>query len=314
MNVPSLPKTSLKLHTGSDSDDIPLPTIFTRRLEIIVPTHSAQEARLGAQVARYAIMSGVRLVDVLSSYTAEEARSITDMSMSARDEEGAWYFDGQLGSFVLKVPKERYRTLGIPGKEMDGAYIVKVDLKDRAGKLYSSVKEVLEKWDKKWDVWMVEGGNRTEWPRTSLQYAIKEIKPETVFLEDVLVPTGLPLEDEDEAWVELFEWIGMCTIGTSGSPRIASLNQVNPYISNYSAPEGSKTGSVTRFRWEGPLSHKFVRDTIQAAREGNATGLIAFSISAFDHVPYHSPNSRCKSCAGMFCSGVWALAENIPAA
>jgi hypothetical protein len=59
----------------------------------------------------------------------------------------------------------------------------------------------------------------TEWPRTSLQYAIKEIKPETVFLEDVLVPTGLPLEDEDEAWVELFEWIGMCTIGTSGSPR-----------------------------------------------------------------------------------------------
>jgi hypothetical protein len=116
------------------------------------------------------------------------------------------------------------------------------------------------------------------------------------------------------------------------SGRIASLNQVNPYISNYSAPEGSKTGSVTRFRWEGPLSHKFVRDTIQAARwafsayicailiehsvsrEGNATGLIAFSISAFDHVPYHSPNSRCKSCAGMFCSGVWALAENIPAA
>jgi hypothetical protein len=45
--------------------------------------------------------------------------------------------------------------------------VVKVDLKDRAGKLYSSVKEVLEKWDKKWDVWMVEGGN-SEWERLKL--------------------------------------------------------------------------------------------------------------------------------------------------
>lgn len=49
-------------------------------------------------------------------------------------------------------------------------------------------------------------------------------------------------------------------------PRIASIDQVNPYISNYSAPEGSKTGSVARFRWQGLLSDDFVRKTIQVAR------------------------------------------------
>ncbi|KAF8757768.1 carbohydrate metabolism-related protein [Rhizoctonia solani] len=267
MNVPSLPKMPLKLHTGSDSDDIPLPKMFTRRLDIIIPAHSAQEARLGAQVARYAITSGVRLVDVLSSYTAEEARIYADMTMSAQDEEEAWCIDGQLGMFTLKVPKEVYQSLGITGKDVSGAYIIQVDLKDKTTKLYSHAKDAIEKWDKKWDVWTVEGMNVADRPTTTLEHRVKNTEPEIMTLKDVLVPTGLPSEgDEDEVWAEMFEWIGMCTIGASGSPRISSTNQVNPYISSYSAPEGSKTGSLTRFRWEGPLSHKFVQDTLQVAR------------------------------------------------
>ncbi|KAF8677642.1 Ribonuclease P 40kDa (Rpp40) subunit [Rhizoctonia solani] len=321
MNVPSLPKMPLKLHTGSDSDDIPLPKMFTRRvnpfyyLDIIIPAHSAQEARLGAQVARYAITSGVRLVDVLSSYTAEEARIYADMTMSAQDEEEAWCIDGQLGMFTLKVPKEVYQSLGITGKDVSGAYIIQVDLKDKTTKLYSHAKDAIEKWDKKWDVWTVEGMNVADRPTTTLEHRVKNTEPEIMTLKDVLVPTGLPSEgDEDEVWAEMFEWIGMCTIGASGSPRISSTNQVNPYISSYSAPEGSKTGSLTRFRWEGPLSHKFVQDTLQVAREGNPTELVAFSMSAFDHVPCYASKSRCKACAGVFCSGAWALAENIPAA
>ncbi|KDN47052.1 hypothetical protein RSAG8_03829, partial [Rhizoctonia solani AG-8 WAC10335] len=311
MNVPSLPKRSLKLHTGSEPDHIPLPTIFARRLEVIVPAHSPHEARLGAQVARYAITSGVRLADAISSYTAEKARSKTNMSMSARDEEGAWLIDSQLGLLVMKISKERYQTLGIAGKEANGAYTIQIDLKDKATKLYSRAKDASGGWDKTWDVWSTADEDVSDLPMSKLPHIIKKVEPETVLLKDVLVPSGLPVEeDEDEAWVELFEWVGMCAIGTNGSPRIASVNQINPYISSYSAPEGSNTGSVTRFRWEGPLSDNFIRDTIQVAREGEQTGLVAFSISAFDHVPY-MPRSRCEACAGVFCSGVWALAENL---
>ncbi|CAE6445475.1 unnamed protein product [Rhizoctonia solani] len=354
MNVPSLPKRSLKLHTGSDPDHMPLPTIIARRLEIIVPAHGLHEARLSTQVARYAITSGVRLADVLSSYTAEETRAKTSMSMSARDEEGAWLIDGQLGLLVMKISKERYRTLGIAGKETNGAYVIQVDLKDKTTKLYSRAKDAVEAWCKTWEVWTtgdidlsdsptikfpsradeavtpviqvdlkdkttklysrakdaVEAWGKTwevwttgdidlsDSPTIKSPHTIKKFEPETVLLKDVLVPKGLPLDqDEDESWVELFE--------------IASADQINPYISSYSAPEGSKAGSVTRFRWEGPLSDKFVRDTIQVARQGDQTGLVAFSISAFDYVPLHLLGSRCETCAGVFCSGAWALAENI---
>ncbi|CAE6482594.1 unnamed protein product [Rhizoctonia solani] len=298
MNVPSLPKRPLKLHTGSDPDHMPLPTIIARRLEVIVPAHGPHEARLSTQVARYAITSGVRLADVLSSYTAEETRAKTSMSMSARDEEGAWLIDGQLGLLVMKISKERYRTLGIAGKETNGAYVIQVDLKDKTTKLYSRAKDAVEAWGKTWEVWTTGDIDLSDSPTIKLPHTIKKFEPETVLFKDVLVPTGLPLEqDEDESWVELFE--------------IASADQINPYISSYSAPEGSKAGSVTRFRWEGPLSDKFVRDTIQVARQGDQTGLVAFSISAFDHVPLHLLGSRCETCAGVFCSGAWALAENI---
>ncbi|KAJ1306612.1 hypothetical protein OPQ81_007610 [Rhizoctonia solani] len=284
MNVPSVPKRPLKLHTGSDQDHIPLPMIFARRLEVIVPTHGPHEARLGAQVARHAITSGVRLADVLSAYTAEEAGTETSMSMSAQDEEGAWLIDRQQGLLVMKITKERYRALGIAGKETDGAYTIQVDLKDKTTKLYSRARDALEGWEKTWDVWTTEDANVSERPMTKLPHTIKKVEPETILLKDVLVPTRLPLEDdEDESWAELFEWVGMCTIGKRGSPRIATVNQINPYISGYLAPEGSKTGSVTRFRWEGPLSHKFIRDTVRMAREGAETGLVAFSISAFNH-------------------------------
>ncbi|KAL5633400.1 hypothetical protein ACGC1H_003781 [Rhizoctonia solani] len=229
--------------------------------------------------------------------------------MSVRDEEGAWFIDTQLGVLVMKISKERYQTLGIAGKELNGAYTVQVDLKDKTTKLYSRTKNALEGWDKTWDVWTTEVSDR---PKSTLPHIIKKIEPETVLLKDVLVPPGLPLEeDEDEAWIELFEWVGMCTIGTNGSPRIASVDQINPYMSSYSAPDGSNASSVTRFRWEGLLSDKFIRDTIQVAREGDQTGLVAFSMSTFDHVPSHLPRSRCESCAGVFFSGVWALAENI---
>ncbi|CAE7092460.1 unnamed protein product [Rhizoctonia solani] len=220
MNVPSLPKKSLKLHTGSEPDHIPLPTIFTRRLEVIVPAHSPHEARLGAQVARYAITSGVRLADVLSSYTAEETRTKTSTSLSARDEEGAWLIDGQLGIFLMKIPKEIYQTLGISGKETDGAYTIQVDLKDKTTKQYSRAKDALAGWSKVWEVWTIDDKDVTDPPMLKLPHIIKKVEPETVLLKDVLVPSGLPLvEDEDEAWIELFEWVGMCTIGANGSPR-----------------------------------------------------------------------------------------------
>jgi hypothetical protein len=55
---------------------------------------------------------------------------------------------------------------------------------------------------------------------TSATGISKNVEPERVALRDVFVPTGLPSEeDEDELWAELFEWVGMCTIGTCSSPR-----------------------------------------------------------------------------------------------
>ncbi|CAE6456017.1 unnamed protein product [Rhizoctonia solani] len=223
MNVPPLPKRSLKLHTGSDLDHIPLPTIFARRLEVIVPEDSSHEARLGAQVARYAITSGVRLADVLFSYTAEEARTKTSMSMSTRDEEEAWLIDGHLGLLVMKISKERYRILGIAGKEKGGAYTIQVDLKDKTTTLYSRVKEALEGWNKKWDVCTMEDTDVSDRPMTGLPHTMKKVEPEIALLKDVLVPPGLPSEDEDESWVDLFEWVGMCMIGPNGSPRHAPV-------------------------------------------------------------------------------------------
>ncbi|CAE6372020.1 unnamed protein product [Rhizoctonia solani] len=230
----------------------------------------------------------------------------------------------------MKIPKERYQTLGISGKEVHGAYSrwsfvsgalranktatpdVQVNLKDKTTKLYSRAKDALERWDKAWDIWTTEVSDP---PKSQSPHIIKKVEPETVLLNDVLVPSGLPLEeDEDEAWVELFEWVGMCTIGANGSPRITSTDQINPYISTYSVPDGSNTGSVTRFRWEGLLPNNFIRDTIQVAREGDQTGLVAFSMSTFDHVPFHLPRSRCESCAGVFRSGAWALVESTPPA
>ncbi|KAH7335480.1 hypothetical protein B0J17DRAFT_708159 [Rhizoctonia solani] len=145
----------------------------------------------------------------------------------------------------MKISKEIYQTLGIAGKEANGAYSIQVDLKDKTTKLYCRAKDAVEGWDKTWEVWTTGDTDLSDNPMTKLPHTIKKFEPETVLLEDVLVPVGLPSdEDEDESWVELFEWVGMCTIGSNGSPRIASANQINPYISSYSAPEGSKTGSV----------------------------------------------------------------------
>ncbi|KAG8733994.1 hypothetical protein FRC11_013832 [Ceratobasidium sp. 423] len=109
---------------------------------------------------------------------------------------------------------------------------IQVDLKDKT-KLYSRAKEALEGWDKTWDVWTLEdtdGEERkqhlghelvSDRPMSELPHTMKKVEPETVLLKDVLVPHGLPLEDEDESWVDLFEWVGMCMIGQNGSPRQA---------------------------------------------------------------------------------------------
>lgn len=60
-----------------------------------------------------------------------------------------------------------------------------------------------------------------------------------------------------------FQWAQLTGESDKCTCRISCDAQVNPYISNYSAPEGSMTGSVTRYRWKGPLSGMFVGKAIQ---------------------------------------------------
>ncbi|KAG9104247.1 hypothetical protein FRC06_004231 [Ceratobasidium sp. 370] len=126
-----------------------------------------------------------------------------------------------VGKLVLRVTKERYESLGIVGKSKQGAYIIEVDLQEKAASAFARAKDSFGRWDKAWDVWVIGGkdGKRSVFPGSTK--LLKQVIPESIILEDVFVPSNLPVEQEDEAWAEIFEWVGLCTLGTRGSPRWA---------------------------------------------------------------------------------------------
>ncbi|QRV73925.1 hypothetical protein RhiJN_01939 [Ceratobasidium sp. AG-Ba] len=200
MNPPGLPNRSIKLYTNINPLELPLPIAFNQRLDVIVAEDAGGE-RLGAQVAKYALVSGVRLGDLFE----DEFGLNPDMQvMTLRDErEGAWFIDGRRGKLTLHVPKERYKTIGIVGEQEGGMYVIDVDLRAKTSSGFARAKSVLGKWDKAWDVWVL-GAEDAFKGRTRLP---KQATAEALVLEDVLVPTTLPGgRAEDEAWVELFEW------------------------------------------------------------------------------------------------------------
>ncbi|KAG8748081.1 hypothetical protein FRC12_013927 [Ceratobasidium sp. 428] len=229
--------------------------------------------------------------------------------MTMRDErDGAWSIDGQRGKLALKVTKERYESLGIVGRPKNGAYIIEVDLQEKTSSAFARAKGLLGKWDRAWDVWVIGGEDGSVF-QGGIK-SLKEVMPKSAVLEDVFVPSSLPKElEEDEPWAEIFEWVGLCTLGRRGSPRIRCQDQPNSYIACYSPPDGSRVASITRFRWEGFISEIFVRECVRVAKEEARDGLVAFSVQSYAHVTVPSSSTRYEARAGVGVSGDWALAE-----
>ncbi|QRV88695.1 hypothetical protein RhiJN_16713 [Ceratobasidium sp. AG-Ba] len=312
MNPPGLPNRSIKLYTNTNPLQLPLPIAFNQRLDVIVAGDAGGE-RLGVQVAKYALVSGVRLGDLFG----DEFGLNPDMQvMTLRDErEGAWFIDGGRGEMRSRrawyrraAAIGRYRRLGPSGAservwtlfvptrfdraigaendrrgsqadltdmlqlESNRGHVrwvlivlrfIDVDLQAKTSSGFARAKSLLGKWDKAWDVWVL-GAEDAFKGRTRLP---KQATAEALVLEDVLVPTTLPGgQAEDEAWVELFEWVGLCSLGARGSPRIRCQDQASSYVACYSPPEGCRVGSVLRFRWNGFISEGFVQECLRIAQ------------------------------------------------
>jgi ribonuclease P/MRP protein subunit RPP40 len=72
----------------------------------------------------------------------------------------------------------------------------------------------------------------------------------------------VPPEDWDEDTMNLFEWVGMVSLGAQ---RLQAHDQVNPFVAVYEPPAPSRIGDVTHLSWRGLLLPEFVQSIVDVA-------------------------------------------------
>ncbi|GAB7366042.1 hypothetical protein MBLNU230_g7611t1 [Neophaeotheca triangularis] len=213
------------------------------------------------------------------------------------------------GTLRLEVSKPTYERLGLQGeaissegrKHHKSRFAIDLDLRSpnmvRGKKGFDRVLWAFEHVLNHSITWLFCNlANSTDGtgPLATFQPLIRIVEPETAVFDNVIVPTfpNSFVEDEEDAPVELLEWLSLVALRSS---RVQHGDDIDPFLCRYTTPtfvtndDGSPSQSVhnlTTLRWRGLIPSSFVTKILLACLKASGDGWFALTARSFEGEAY----------------------------